>query len=339
MSQHLLEIRVVMMGLLLSAAGCGTDGQSASPSGAGSRATFSGDYPYQVVATCGMVTNIVQEVAGDRATVIGLMGEDVDPHLYKPTRADVKRLTEADVIFYSGLMLEGRMGDTLAKVGRTGRPVYAVTEGIDKARLREPKEFKGHWDPHVWMDVDLWSECVGFVATALSEFDPDGAAQYEENAKAYRAELKALDAYVFRVIASIPEDQRVLVTAHDAFGYFSDRYKIPVRSVQGISTDTQASLADINDLVSFVVDQKIKAIFVETSVNPRNIEAIIEGAGRLGWKVEVGGHLFSDAMGRGGTYEGTYIGMMDHNATTIARALGGKADKAGLHGRLSPHEP
>ncbi len=293
-------------------------------------------YPYQIVTTCGMVTDIVRQVAGDKATVTGLMGEGVDPHLYKPTRNHVGELMGADVVFYSGLMLEGRMGDNFASLKKSGKPVYAVTAGIDPGYLREPPEFKGHFDPHVWMDVNAWSECVAFVATTLGNFDIANADLYLTNAESYRNELAKLDEYARKSIATIPEDRRVLVTAHDAFGYFSRAYVIEVRSVQGLSTESEAAVQDINNLVNFIVEKKIPAIFVESSVSVKNMQAIIEGAAQQKWVVKIGGELFSDAMGKPGTYEGTYMGMIDHNVTIITRALGGQAPESGLQGKLHP---
>jgi manganese/zinc/iron transport system substrate-binding protein len=293
---------------------------------------------YRVVTTTAMVTDIVQRVAGDRAEVIGLMGTGVDPHLYKPTAGDISRLGEADVIFYSGLMLEGRMDSIFQEFRDPGKRAWAVTEGIDQGTVLRSEEFAGHPDPHVWGDVSAWSECTEYVAGRLAEFDPPHAEEYRRNAATYRAELAELDAYVHQVIASIPESQRILVTAHDAFEYFSKAYGIPVKSVLGITTESEAGVDDINQLVDFLVEHKVPAVFVETSVNSRNIEAVIEGAARRGWTVRVGGSLFSDAMGAPGTYEGTYIGMLDHNATVIARALGGTAPDRGLHGKLAPDD-
>ena len=293
--------------------------------------------PYKIVTTCGMVTDIVRTIAGDRGTVEGLMGERVDPHMYKPTRNDQKKLLRADIIFYSGLMLEGRMSDTFTRAGRGGKPVYAVTEKIGHDYLREPPEFQGHWDPHVWMDITAWSQCVDVVTAALSDFDPSHATAYKSRSQEYQAQLREMDEYVRKTIATIPRDRRWLITAHDAFGYFSRAYDIPVRSVQGISTESEAAVDDINELVSFIVENEITAIFVESSVNPKNIQAIIEGCKQKQWGVRIGGELFTDAMGPPGTYTGTYLGMMDHNATIIARALGGEAPETGKHGKLQSH--
>ena len=289
---------------------------------------------HKIVTTTGMVTDIVKQVVGSHGTISGLIEAGGDPHLFKPTRGDVKQLYDADIVFYSGLKLEGRMSETFEQLSRTGKPVFTVTERIDAASLRTPPEFAGHHDPHVWMDVSLWSQCVEHVAESLAKLDPPHADEYRQNATAYRGELAKLDEYVKKSIASIPESQRVLVTAHDAFGYFSQAYGIQVKSVQGVSTEAEAGVRDVNQLVDFLVERKLPAIFVESSVNAKNIPAVSEGAASRGVTVRVGGELFSDAMGNAGTYEGTYIGMIDHNATLITRALGGDAPEKGLHGKL-----
>lgn len=290
---------------------------------------------YSIVTTCGMVTDIVREVAGDKAKVAGLMGEGVDPHLYKPTRDDVVKLLQADVVFYSGLMLEGRMTDTFLKLSRKGTPVFSVTELLDEKFLIEPPELAGHTDPHVWMDVKGWMDAVKAVARSLSEVDAANAAEYQRNATPYIAQLEKLDRYAKEALASVPAEHRVLITAHDAFNYFGRAYGIEVRGIQGISTESEAGVADINNLVDFIVARKIPAIFVESSVSDKNIKALVEGAKARGHQVRVGGQLFSDAMGKPGTYEGTYLGMIDHNVTTITRALGGQAPERGLNGKLA----
>lgn len=317
-------------------AGCSDAG---SPHTAQTPVLHARHYPYTIVATTGMVADIVRQVARDKADVVSLMGEGVDPHLYKPTRDDIAKLLSADVVFYSGLNLEGRMTDTLTRIGRSGKPVFVVTEKLEPSYLREPPEFAGHYDPHVWMDVAAWSKCVDMVAEALGQFDPDNKQRYADRATLYRAELKKLDAYCRQVIGSVPKERRLLVTAHDAFGYFSRAYDIPVHSVQGISTESEASVRDVNELIETIVSRQVPAIFVESSVSEKNIKAVIEGAARKGFKVHIGGSLFSDAMGGTGTYEATYMGMLDHNATTIARALGGEAPERGLHGKLSAPTP
>ena len=288
-----------------------------------------------IATTTGMVADIVRTVAGEHATVNGIIGEGVDPHLYKPTRSDVAALLAADVVFYSGLMLEGKMADTLVQVATSGKPVYAVTELIDERYLLEPDEFAGHFDPHVWMDVRGWMKAVEVVADKLSAYDPPHEADYRANTGRYLAELEKLDAYAKRCIGSIPEKSRVLVTAHDAFNYFGRAYGIEVRGIQGISTESEAGLEDLNRLVDLIVERDVRAVFVETSVADKNVRALVEGAKSRGKSVRIGGYLFSDAMGAAGTYEGTYIGMIDHNVTIVTRALGGEAPERGLSGKLS----
>lgn len=291
--------------------------------------------PYTIVTTCTMVTDIVRQVAGDKAKVEGLMGEGVDPHLYKPTRDDLITLSSADVIFYSGLMLEGRMADSFARMSRSRIPCYAVTELLDEEFLLEPEEFDGHWDPHVWNDVSAWISATKAVAGALSEVDPENASTYEANAAAYTAQLEALHEYAKSSIASIPEKSRVLITAHDAFNYFARAYGIEVMAAQGVTTESEAAISDINDLVNFIVENDIRSIFVENIVSDRNLQAVIEGARKKGHDLQIGGELYSDATGPAGTYEGTYIGMVDHNITLITRKLGGEAPEKGLNGKLS----
>ena len=277
--------------------------------------------PLEVVTTTEMIADITKHVAGEHANVQALMGEGVDPHLYKPTAADAKVILGADVIFYSGLMLEGRMADTFFKAARMGKVVYPVTELLDETYLLEPEEFEGHWDPHVWNDVAAWSKAVETVAEAFCEQDPDNSEAYKANAKTYQKELAELNAYAKKVLSSVPKDKRVLVTAHDAFNYFGRAYD--VLGVQGLSTESEAGIDDVNTLVDVLVDRNVDAVFIESSVSDRNIKALIEGAKAKGHTVRIGGTLFSDAMGASGTYEGTYIGMIDHNITTIVKALGG----------------
>lgn len=316
-----------------SIAGCGAGWNEAAPqpttTGAPSGSTTT------IITTTGMVTDIVRQVAQSHATVTGLLETGVDPHLFTPKRSHIKLLGDADIVFYSGLTLEGRMTETFSQLHRSGKPVFAVTESLDKSYLRSPPDFAGHYDPHVWMDVKAWIQCVEHVAESLARTDPTRADSYRANAKSYQQELVKLDEYVRKSIQSIPESQRVLVTAHDAFEYFSRAYEIEVKSVQGVTTESEAGVLDVNRLVDFLVERKLPAIFVESSVNAKNIQAVIEGANARGVTVRIGGQLFSDAMGAEGTYEGTYIGMIDHNATVITRALGGDAPAGGMNGKLS----
>ncbi|MBL4699970.1 MAG: zinc ABC transporter substrate-binding protein [Phycisphaeraceae bacterium] len=289
---------------------------------------------FTIVCTTGMVADIVRQVAGDKAVVSNLMGEGVDPHLYKPTRGDLVKMVKSDVIFYSGLLLEGRMTEAFVRAARSGKPVYAVTELLDHEKLLKPAGSAGHPDPHVWMDVSAWSQCVQVVALSLAEFDPAHRSQYLANAQAYRKELAKLHDYAVQTIATIPQQQRVLITAHDAFNYFGQAYNLKVKGIQGLSTESEAGLDDINKLIDMIVASGIKAVFVETSVSDKNIRALLEGAKSRGHELKIGGSLFSDAMGQGGTYEGSYMGMLDHNITTIVHALGGRAPPRGLHGKL-----
>ena len=289
---------------------------------------------YQVVGTVGMVTDLVERVAGDRAVVTGLLGAGVDPHLYKPTRSDVRKLIAAEVIFYNGLLLEGKMTDVLIRAATAGKKVHAVTELLEQDYLLQPAEFEGHYDPHVWMDPAAWSQAVAVIRDQLIAHDAAGQATYTAHAAATMKELERLDTYAVKVLASVPKQQRVLVTAHDAFNYFGRRFGYEVVGIQGLSTESEAGVQDIERLVDLLVDRNIGAVFVESTVSDRNIQALIQGAAAKGHRVTIGGELFSDAMGAPGSYEGTYIGMIDHNVTTIARALGGSAPVAGLNGRL-----
>lgn len=275
----------------------------------------------RAAATTGLVADLVRQVGGDRVEVEALMGPGVDPHLYKPTAGDATRLSRADVIFYSGLMLEGRMGDLFARLGRTGRRVYPITESIPEDRLLEPPEFEGHYDPHVWFDVSLWAQTVPTIVKGLSEVDPEGRGMYEKNGAALADRLADLDNWCRKTAAGLPEEKRVLVTSHDAYNYFGRAYGFKVVGLQGVSTVSEAALADMAALVDFIKQQKVKAIFVETSVNPAGLRRVAQDAG-----VRIGGELFSDALGepgekREGFDVGTYDGMVRYNLTTIVDAL------------------
>lgn len=293
------------------------------------------DPPLRIVTTTAMIADVARAVAGDRAEVNNLMGEGSDPHLYTPTRRDVVALEQADLVFYNGLLLEGRMGDVLARLGRRGKPVVAVAE-----RVRDRGEFvllfeEDGPDPHLWMDPRVWILATEEVARVLSEIQPQHAGAFASGAAAYAEELLALDAYARGVIESIPEGRRHLVTAHDAFGYLGRAYGLEVHGIQGMSTETEAGVRDIENLIRFMVSQEIPAIFIETTVSDRNVRAVVEGAAARGHRVVIGGELFSDAMGPSGTYEGTYIGMIDHNVSVIAAALGGEVPERGMQGKLS----
>lgn len=271
-----------------------------------------------IVTTTGMIEDAVKNIAGDRANVISLMGPGVDPHLYKATQGDLEKLTNADVVFYNGLHLEGKMGEVLEKLGRT-KPVIAVAADIEEARLRTVAD--GVHDPHIWFNVDLWKEAVKTAAEALSQVDSTNREAYAANASGYLGRLDSLHAWVGNYVKEIPEQQRVLITAHDAFGYFGDAYGIEVRGLQGISTVSEFGLKDVTELVNFIIERKIKAIFVETSVSEKSINAVIEGCRDKGWEVAIGGSLYSDAMGQPGTLDGTYLGMVQKNVQVIVGSL------------------
>ena len=275
----------------------------------------------KVTATTTMVADLVRQVGGDKVEIAGLMGAGVDPHLYKASASDITKLQRADVIFYSGLLLEGKLQDVFAKMARTKKHVYAVTEAIDEKELLEPESFGGHYDPHVWFDVTLWAKCVESVVKGLSEFDPKGRDDFEKRGKEARAKMIELHQWALKKAAELPKEKRVLITSHDAFNYFGRAYGFQVVGLQGISTVEEAALAAMTQMVDFVKKQQVKAIFIESSVPPNAIRRISQDAG-----VKIGGELFSDAMGTPGQMEngydlGTYEGMIKHNLTTIVNAL------------------
>ncbi|MFO1006568.1 MAG: zinc ABC transporter substrate-binding protein [Planctomycetaceae bacterium] len=309
-------------------------GCSPAPSSPPTGQSPGSDKRLNIVCTVSMVTDIVQQIAGDHAEVSGLLNEGVDPHVYIPTTSDTSRAMKADLVFYCGLHLEGKMVDGYAAQRKKGKPYFAVTDGIPHDKILSSELVATAHDPHVWGDVQLWMSCAREVEKRLSEVDPAHAADYAANSARLQEELQHLDSYIREVIASIPEPQRTLVTAHDAFGYFSRAYNIRVKAVQGISTDSEAGMKDVNELVAFLVENKIPTVFVEASVSEKDLRAVIEGAQQQGAKIQIGGTLYSDSMGPKGTYEGTYIGMQDHNATLIARSLGGKAPERGWKGKL-----
>ena len=273
-----------------------------------------------VTATTGMIADIARNVGGEHVEVVGLMGPGVDPHLYKASEGDIERLGSAKLILYNGLNLEGKMGDLFVKMSRT-RATVAVTENIPDTLLREPPEFLGHYDPHIWFDVSLWRRAVDRTRDALIEVDPAHRADYERDAAAYGDSLDALHAWVRETIATIPREGRVLVTAHDAFGYFGRAYDMEVVGLQGISTVSEFGLADVRRLVDLIVSRRVKAVFIESSVPRRNIDAVVEGCRARGHQVVIGGTLYSDAMGPAGTPDGTYLGMVRANVRQMVEAL------------------
>jgi len=279
----------------------------------------------RVVCTTGQVGDMLEHIGGEHVAVRTLMGPGVDPHLYKATPGDIRLLKSAKAIFYNGLHLEGRLAEVLEKLSDR-KPTYAVIAEIEHSapeRLRHAPEFPTSYDPHVWFDVGLWADCADYATRKLMEVDPAHAADYRRNGDAYVATLRALDQETRRRLAEIPRSQRVLVTAHDAFGYFGRAYDVEVHGLQGISTADEADLGAINDLVRLLVERHVKAVFIETSVPSKNIRSLIQGCEAAGHPLVLGGELYSDAMGAVGTPEGTFTGMIKHNVDQIVRALQG----------------
>jgi len=281
------------------------------------------DRPIRAVATTSIVADMVREIGGDRVEVTSLMGPGVDPHLYRASEGDVRRMSEADIVFYNGHHLEGRMGEVMAEMGGRGTPTIAIAEAIGEASLLRPPEFDGAFDPHVWMDVSLWSTVTDRVGQALADLDPTSAELYTSRSAAYRATLDSLDLYVRQQVERVIPERRVLVTAHDAFNYFGQAYGFEVRGLQGISTVSEAGTGDVQELARFVAERRIPALFVETSVSPRSIEAVQAAVRARDFEVSVGGGLFSDALGGPETGADTYVGMIRHNVDTIVTALQG----------------
>ncbi len=287
-----------------------------------------------VVATTGMIADTARQVGGDLVEVTALMGPGVDPHAYRQTRSDIVAMTRADLVLWHGLFLEAQMEEFFTDLARE-RTVVAVAEQMPQNLLLAHDDYDGRFDPHVWMNPNLWARVVLEVRDALAEAAPEHAETFRANAETYTGALAGLARYQTETLSSVPAEARVLLTAHDAFNYFGAAYGFEVLGIQGISTESEAGLARITELVDLLVDRQVGAVFVESSVSDRNIRALIEGAAAQGHEVRIGGELFSDAMGAEGTYEGTYLGMMDHNATVITNALGGTAPDRGMEGRLS----
>ncbi len=273
------------------------------------------------VSTVGMIRDAIINVGGDQVEAVGLMGPGVDPHLYRATAGDVQKLESADIIFYGGLELEGRMTDIFVKMAGKGTPTHPVSDSIPRTDLREPPEFQGKFDPHVWFDVTLWKHSVESIRDGLSKLRPGSAEMFKANADKFLKELDELHAYVKAETAKVPKEGRVLVTAHDAFGYFGRQYDFEVIGIQGTSTATEAGAGALRTIADTIAKRKVKAIFVESSVPRSTIEALQKAVQSRGWNVTIGGQLFSDAMGKDGTPEGTYLGMVKHNVDTIVKAL------------------
>lgn len=321
-----IVIGAVVGGCERSGGGAGATG--AAPAGA-----------LRVLATTQQLADAIRNIAGERlgreVVVDALLGEGVDPHTYKLTRSDAARLNDAQLVIFNGLHLEGKMSDVLGELERSGKRVVKVGERLPKDGLLLPEGSGGQPDPHFWMDTDLYMAGVAVLREELAKADPAGAEAYSKGAEAFKREVARIDEYGKATLGAVPEAKRLLVTSHDAFGYFGRRYGLRVQGVQGISTESEAGLRDIENLVDLLVREKAGAVFVESSVSRRTLDAVVAGAAAKGHTIIIGGELFSDAMGAPGTYEGTYIGMMDHNITTIGRAWGATVPERGLNGKLS----
>jgi manganese/zinc/iron transport system substrate-binding protein len=268
-----------------------------------------------------MIADLARVIGGDRVVVEGLMGPGVDPHLYRASEGDVARLAGADVVFFNGLHLEGRMAEVLESIESRGIAAEAVGEAVPDSLQITSALFVSNIDPHVWMDPGLWRHAAAAVAATLSELDPGSAGAYAARLADYRLRLDSLDTWVRRRASELPEERRVLVTAHDAFNYFGRAYGFEVRGLQGISTATEAGTADVQQLAAFVAEQRIPAMFVESSVPPRAIEAVRAAVRSRGHEVEIGGNLFSDALGDANSGADTYEAMIRHNVDTIVGGL------------------
>lgn len=288
----------------------------------GATATSPSTPALQVVATTGLLADAVREVGGSRVTVSALMGPGVDPHLYRQTHSDVRQLARADLVVYHGLNLEAQLVPLLARLSHK-KPVVALAEAIPRQALLVDEDHPGIPDPHVWMDPALWHHVVDATRDALTSVDPQGKSHYAAQAARYNRAIAAMSRRTRATLHTVPDEKRLLITAHDAFQYFGRANGYEVLAIQGISTESEASLHQINQLVQTIVQRKIGAIFVESSVSDQSIRALIEGAAAQGHQVVIGGELYSDALGPDGTLEGTYLGMIEHNANAIARGLRG----------------
>lgn len=278
------------------------------------------DGKLNIVTTTTMITDLVRNIGGDSVQVQGLMGSGVDPHLYKASEGDVSKLTQADVVFYSGLHLEGKLVDVFEKMGRNSNTI-ALGETLGKNELIGSEYFASNYDPHIWFNIAYWKQITNYLTEQLSKFDPDNASFFEQNKTEYLKKLDALEEEVRQTIATLPQEKRVLVTAHDAFSYFGKEYGFEVVGLQGLSTATEAGVQDVQNLAKLIINKQVKSIFIESSVPRRTIEALQQAVKSEGFDVQIGGTLYSDALGNAGTEEGTYIGMFRYNVNTIVNAL------------------
>ncbi len=278
--------------------------------------------PTNVVVTIGMISDVVKNIGGECVEVITIMGAGIDPHLYQASARDVRTFSNADIIFYSGYTLEGQLGDVLDRFAERKPTVAVSPNSIEPTELISVEGAYGI-DPHLWMDVSLWAKIAPTIATSLSELNPDCTETFSANAEAYVMQLEALHSWIAETIATIPEEQRLMVTAHDAFGYYGRAYGLEVAGIQGVSTESEAGIADIRAMAELIAERNVPAVFIESTINPRTVQAVVDAAKRAGHEVHLGEALYSDAMGEEYTYGGTYIGMLYTNTKHITEALGG----------------
>lgn len=313
MKKRLFKITLLSLLLIMVFTGCNKENNEEEKS-------FSIDNKMKIVATTQMIGDVVSEIGKDRVDVYTMMGPGVDPHLYKAKTSDLTKLNEADLIIYNGIHLEAKMADVLEKLS-SSKNIHSIEEGLDENNLIT---IDGAHDPHIWFDVQNWIVASDVIKNALILTDPDGKETFQLNYDNYVAKLEQLDSYVKEQAQKIPKDQRIIVTAHDAFNYFGRAYDFEVKGLQGISTVDEAGTLDVKNLADFITENKIKALFVESSVSPKSIQALQAAVESRGWQTKIGGELFSDAMGDANTFEGTYIGMVTHNIDTIVAGLLGE---------------
>jgi len=306
--------------LLACLAGC--DGSTGPSANAGPGARPASGLP-TLVATTPMVADVVRSVVGPHAEVITLIGPGVDPHLWTPTRTDVLQILDADAVFINGLMLEGRIGDSIARVETMKRPVLRLAQTIDRKDLLTDPRRASYFDPHIWMDPVIWGRTAQPVAELLAGVMPRHADEFRENARRYASAANALAEECARALSTIPRANRTLISAHDAFEYYGRRFELDVRGIQGLSTESEASIADIEQLVAEISERRVPTAFVETTVSDRTVRALVEGCASIGHELRIGEALFSDSLGRPGTPEGTWMGMIRHNTRVIVTSLGG----------------
>lgn len=312
--KRIISIFMIVCLIILSTLGCTVDNSEVSNK-------VNVGKKLKVVTTTTMITDLVEQIGGEKIEVKGLMGSGIDPHLYKASAGDVNKMQSADVIFFNGIHLEGKLGDVLEDLEKSNIKTIAVSKDLEKSNLIESSEFKGNFDPHIWFDVSIWTRVIETVKNALIELDETNKSYYEANTQKYIIELEELNNYVKEKTSSLDKEKRILITAHDAFNYFGRAYDFEVKGLQGISTASEAGTSDVKDLAEFIVEKEIPAIFIETSIPKKNVEALKEAVDSRGFNVEIGGELYSDSLGEKETKDGTYIGTVKHNVDTIVNAL------------------